>query len=190
MVDFDLLEKAKRARDQAAAAAAKAADLAGQAGAKASDAATRAADLAGQASAKASDLKDSVASTAQDMKDTLATAASDLREASTAKIREVLADFNTAIPVLREMGYTLTDVSITLGMPPSLQATFQVAHEVTEEAVSRALEQNVDRKLITFLIRSLSQARKLQMSIQVAGMKPRGIVVDIGLTPGVSIKFS
>jgi hypothetical protein len=118
------------------------------------------------------------------------TAATDLREASAAKVRETLVDFNTAVPVLRAMGYALSDVEITLGMPPSLKATFQVSHEATDEAVSQALEQNADRRLIAFLIRALSQARKVQTSIEVAGMKPRGITVEIGLTPGVSIKFA
>jgi hypothetical protein len=176
MADFDVLEKAKRARE---AAAARAAEMVGHASAKASAAA-----------AKASDLRESVTSTAQDVKEALAAAASDLREASSAKIRETLADFNSSVPVLREMGYTLSDVEITLGMPPNVQATFQVSHEVTDEAVIQSLEQNADRKLTAFLIRALSQARKVQTSIQIAGMKPRGIKVEIGLSPGVSIKFA
>jgi hypothetical protein len=176
MVDFDVLEKARRARD---AAAAKTAEIVGQASAKASDAATT-----------ASGLKNSIASTAQDVKEALATAAAELHEASTTKIRETLADFNASIPALSEMGYTLTDVAITLGVPPNLHATFQVSHDVTDEAVSRSLEQHADRKLTAFLIRALSQARKLQTSIDIAGMKPRGITVEIGLSPGVSIKFA
>jgi len=89
-------------------------------------------------------LRESVTSTAQDVKEALAAAASDLREASSAKIRETLADFNSSVPVLREMGYTLSDVEITLGMPPNVQATFQVSHEVTDEAVIQSLEQNAD----------------------------------------------
>lgn len=190
MVDFNLLEKAKRAREQAAAAAAKAVDMAGQAGAKATEAATKAADVAVQASARAADLKDSVASGAADLKTAVASAASDLREASLAKIQESLADFNAAVPVLRAMGYTLSDVNITLGMPPSLLATFQVDHEVGEAAVTAALEKNAEHKLTTVLIRALSQARRFQTSIQIAGMKPRGIAVDIGLTPSVSVKFA
>jgi|HubBroStandDraft_1064217.scaffolds.fasta_scaffold131599_2 hypothetical protein len=190
MADFDLVEKAKRAREQAAAAAAKAREVAGEAGAKAGNAIDKAADVAGQASAKAADLKDSVASTALDVKGAVATAAADLREASANKIRESLADFNASIPVLREMGYTLADVTITLGVPPSLLATFQVDHDVSDDVVKATLEAHTERKLTTVLIRALSQARKIQTSIQVAGMKPRGITVDIGLTPSVSIKFA
>ena len=169
MADFDVLEKAKRAREAAAA---------------------KAAEVAGHASAKTIDLRDTVVSRAHDVRDTVLTAGADLRGASGAKVREMLADFNAAVPVLRAMGFALTDVEITLGLPPSLKATFQVPHEVTDEAVSRALEQNADRKLITFLIRALSQARRLQTSIDVVGMKPRGLTVEVGLTPGVSIKFA
>jgi hypothetical protein len=139
MVDFDLLEKAKKAREQAAAAAAKAAEVASGASSKASLAATKAAEVANQASISVGGLKDSVANTAQAMKDSLASAASELREASMAKVRETLADFNSAIPVLGSMGYALSDVSIALGMPPSLQATFQISHEASEQATARAL---------------------------------------------------
>ncbi len=176
MVDFDVLEKAKRARD---AAAAKTAEMVGQASAKASDAA-----------AMASGVRNSLASTAQDVKGAIATAAAELHEASATKIRETLADFNASVPVLREMGYTLTDVAITLGVPPNLHATFQVSHAATDEAVGRSLEQDGDRKLTAFLVRALTQAHKLQTSIEIAGMKPRGITVEIGLSPGVSIKFA
>lgn len=176
MAEFDVMEKARRARD---AAAAKAAAMVDHASARASDAA-----------ATASSLRDSVGLTAQDVKDALATAAADVREASAAKIRETLADFNSAVPVLQEMGYSLTEVSITLGLPPNVHATFQVSHEATDEVVRRSLEQNVDRKLTAFLIRALSQARKLQTSIEIAGMKPRGITVEMGLSPGVSVKFA
>jgi hypothetical protein len=172
MAEFDLFDKARKAREQASAAAA------------------RAAELAGQASVRAADLKDSVASTAQDVKDTLAAAATDLREASVAKVKETLADFNSAVPVLREMGYALSEVTLSLGMPPSLVATFLVSHEVNEETVHRALEENASRKLTVFLVRTLSQAHKLQTSVEVAGMKPRGIVVELGLSPSVAIKFA
>jgi hypothetical protein len=172
MADFDLLERARKAKEQAAAAAAKAAEI------------------AGQASVRAADLKDSVANTAQDVKDSLASAAADVRDASVTKVKETLADFNAAVPVLRDMGYTLAEVSISLGMPPSLTATFNVSHEANDDATRRALEQNADRKLTVFLVRTLSQARKLQTSIEVAGMKPRGISVDIGLSPSVAIKFA
>jgi hypothetical protein len=176
MVEFDLLEKAKKARD---AATAKGAELVGQASAKASEAAATAAGL-----------RDSVASAAQNAKEAIAAAAADLREASAAKIRETIEDFNASLPVLREMGYTLSDVAISLGLPPNVHATFQVSHEVNDEAVGRALDQNTERRLTTFLIQALTQARKLQTNIAIAGMKPRGITVEIGLSPGVTIKFA
>lgn len=190
MADFDLLEKAKKAREQAAAAATRAAEIASGATVKAAEARAMAVEIAGQASVRAGDLKDSVANTAQDVRDGVAAAAADLRDASVTKVKETLADFNSAVPVLRGMGYTLSEVSISLGMPPSLVATFQVSHEASEESARRALEENAERKLTVFLIRALSQAKKLQTSIEVAGIKPRGIAVDIGLSPSVAIKFA
>ncbi|SRR5258708_3453326 len=169
MGDFDMRETAKRAREQAAAAAVEMAERAAQ---------------------KASGLRESIANKAQDVTDGLALAAAGLRDASTARLRDSLQDFNAAIPVLRELGYSLTDVSMTVGIPPKIQAAFHSPHEVTEESVDRAIAQHADRKLTLFLVRALYQAWKLQTAVEIAGMKPRGVVVEIGLTPSVSIKFS
>jgi hypothetical protein len=165
----DLLEKARAVREQATAAAA---------------------EIASQASARAGELKDSAADRARDLRDGLAAAATDLWEGAAAKVREVLEDFNASLPVLQDMGYVLVDVSITVGMAPNLRATFDVSHEVTDEEVARVLGDCADKRLTTFLVRALSQGRRLQASVAVAGMKPRGIAVEIGIAPSVAIKFA
>ena len=161
----DLFEKVKRTQEQAAAAAREAA-------------------------AKAVELRDSTAGLTRDVRDSLAAAASDLRDAGEGKLRETLSDFTAALPVLGEMGYTLAELSITLGLPPSLHATFDVSREVTDDEVANVLARHAERRLTTFLVRSLVHARRLQSSVSIVGMKPRGIGVDLGLSPHVSITFS
>jgi hypothetical protein len=107
------------------------------------------------------------------------------------KVKKLLGDFDSAIPVLREHGYELSDMTIKLGIPPSLVATFQFTREVSEEETAAALRENKGRKLLSMLIRMLSMARKFQSGVQVAGLKAQSTAVEIGiLGTGVAVKFA
>jgi hypothetical protein len=158
MAESDILEKARRAREQAAAMAAG--------------------------------MKGAVAEKVGDAKDMLASGAADLRDAGLAKMREALDDFNATLPALREAGYTLTEVSVAIGLPPTIVASFNPSDAVSEERTARVIEENKERKLTVFLVKTLLQAWKLQTSVAIAGMKPRAISVEIGLTPNVVVKFA
>lgn len=105
------------------------------------------------------------------------------------KVKKLLGAFDSAVPVLRDLGYKLSDVTIKLGVPPSLVASFQFTREVSDEEVTAALRENAHHKLITMLIRMLSKARTFQ-SMRVAGLKAQSTAVDISFMPGVSVKFA
>jgi hypothetical protein len=55
---------------------------------------------------------------ASGVKDQLADVTTDLKEMSIAKLEEALADFNAALPLLRDAGYVLDGVSVKLGLVP------------------------------------------------------------------------
>jgi hypothetical protein len=158
MAEFDVLDKVRRAREQAASTA--------------------------------TGLRDAVSERVGDARDLLASGAADLRDASVAKMRETLEEFNATLPALREAGYSLTGVSVTVGVPPKIVASFGTSDAVTEESTARVIEENKDHKLVVFLVRTLYEAWKLQMSVHLVGMKPRGIAVEIGLTPRVTVNFA
>jgi hypothetical protein len=158
MSESDILEKARRAREQAASAAAG--------------------------------LKGAVAAKVGDARDLLASGVADLRDASVAKVREALDDFSATLPALREAGYTLTEVSVTMGLPPTIVASFHASTTVSEEGTARVLEENKERTLTVFLVKMLFQAWKLQNSVAIAGMKPRAISVQLGLSPSLVVKFA
>ena len=105
------------------------------------------------------------------------------------KVTKWLGDFDSAIPVLRDLGYELADATVKLGIPPSLAATFQITREVSEEEFDAALRKN--KGLVKMLIGMLQKARKLQSSVHVAGLKPQSAGVEISLFgTGVSLKFA
>jgi len=107
------------------------------------------------------------------------------------KVKKLLDDFGSAVPVLRDLGYDLADTTVKLGIPPSAVATFEFTRDPSEAEVKSALEENKDRKLLTMLIKMLSKARQFQKGVCVADLKPTSTAVEIGfLGSGVSVKFA
>lgn len=140
----------------------------------ASKAADMAADLTDQATAKVAALSEQAAK---------------LRDASTSKAMEAVEGFNVALPVVREAGYDLAEVSVELGLPPRVVAAFTVSHEVSVEQFEQLIAAHSDRKFTILLLNSLREAWKLQSRIKIVGLTPRGMSVELGLTPSVTIKF-
>ena len=142
------------------------------------------------AAVMAAGLKGAVADKVGDARDLLTAGAADLRDASVSKLKDAIHDFNTALPALREAGYTLTEVSVSIGLSPTIVAAFQASDAVSEERTAKVIEEHSERKLTVFLVKTLLQAWRLQHSVEIVGMKPRGISVEIGLTPSVVVKFA
>lgn len=138
----------------------------------------------------ASRASEAAATTADDLKGHVTAKANELKDASLAKLAETLDDFNAALPVIREAGYTLSNVGIGIGLPPKVTASFLVSSEVSAETVERLMLEHAQRKFTLLLLKSLHQAWQLHTKIKIAGLKPRGLSVELGLIPIVSVKFA
>ena len=179
MADLGVFDKAKQVREQAAA---KAAELKEQASA-------RAALLKESVATTASDVSSSVAANASDVRKSLATAAADAREASANRIKEAIDEFNATLLILREAGYKVSEVDIAIGLPPKISASVVASDAVTDEHIAKILEEHQHKKLTTLVLNALYQAWRLQSAIQIVGMKPRGMSIELGLVPSVTIRF-
>jgi hypothetical protein len=139
----------------------------------------RAKKATGQAQSSVSDLASKVASSK----------VGELKDAGLRKVVEMLDDFNAALPIVREAGYTLSSVDVGIGLPPKVSASFVASAEVSPENVERVLAEHADKKFTMLLVRALYQAWLVQRKIAVAGLKPKGLSVEIGLIPVVTVKF-
>jgi hypothetical protein len=151
------------------------------------DKARQARDRAAQLAAG---LKDGIAVKAGDAKDLLAAGAADLRDAGLTRAREAIQELKSTLPSIREAGYELVDVSVHIGVTPAVVASFHTSETFTEEHAQKVLDDSADRRLTAFLLGALLQARKLQTTIDLGGLKPRTIAIQLGLPPSVSIKFA
>jgi hypothetical protein len=168
MKNFRLNNEAQKARDAGAA---------------------RAREVAEQAAEQASGAAESVRAGATDLSGQITEHAAGMSEAGIAKLNETLADFSAALPVLREAGYTPDDVEVDLGIPPKVVAKFSGAGSVPDEKIEALLEKNSERSLAVLLVKSVQQATRLQSKLNIKGMKPRGLLVEVGFTPKIVVKF-
>jgi hypothetical protein len=116
-------------------------------------AAVKARELADQASGKTGQLK----AKASDVKERIAEQAAELGEMGLAKLNETLADFNAALPALREAGYTLNGVNIELGVPPKIVANFSGGGSVPDEKIEALLAENAERGLTIIFEKSYAK---------------------------------
>ena len=133
---------------------------------------------------------DAVKALTAEAKDQLADVTAEMKETALLRVRESLEDFNAALPVLREAGYILDSVNIKLGLPPQITATLSSGAGVSEDQLEALLAQHVERKLTTLIVKSVHRATKLQSMLEIQGMRPSGLSVDVGLIPNIVIKFA
>ncbi len=150
----------------------------------------KASELKDQATSKAQDLKDQAAAAASGVKEQVAAKAGELKDASFTKAAEAVDEFNAALPIIREAGYTLSSVDLHIGMPPKLVAAFAPRGDVSAEEIERLVAAHADKPLLVLLMKSLYQAWKLQTRIKIVGLKPIGLSVELGIVPAVAIKFA
>ena len=133
---------------------------------------------------------DSLRDMAAGVKDQLADVTTDIKEMSVAKLEEVLADFNAALPLLRDAGYVLEGVSVKIGVMPQIVANFAGGAVLSEESVDAMLADHSDRKLTTLHVKAVRHATTLQSKLTISGMRADGLSVEVGLVPQVTVKFS
>jgi hypothetical protein len=191
MADFGVFDKAKQVREQAAARAQEMREQAASKAAGMKDAVTtRASDMKDSVVTRAADVKESVSTAASEATDSMKKAALEAKDASIEKMRQAIDDFNASLPLIREAGYHVGEVAIGIGLPPKIVATFSAAPDITEEHVNEVIEAHSDKRLTVLIVRSLLAAWKVQNKINIVGMKPRGMAVELGIVPSVTIKFA
>ncbi|WP_394824798.1 hypothetical protein [Pendulispora albinea] len=154
-----------------------------------SSATAKAAEVRRDVAAKAGELKEQASAKAVALKDSATHMGGELMESAMAKVKDTVRDFNDALPIVRKAGYMVEGISIELGIPPKIYANFETTHHLAEEAQQEILEAHAENKLAVALVKSLSQAQKLQGTMTLGGLAPRGITVELGLIPNIVIKF-
>jgi hypothetical protein len=112
-----------------------------------------------------------------------------LKDAGIDKIKTIITDFENALPVLKKAGYNLKELNITVGVPPTVLASFNIKN-VSEEVSNAALEELDSNKVGKAVLSALIGASKMKQKIEVKNMTMDEIEVELGLIPKVSIIYT
>jgi hypothetical protein len=187
MADFDPLLRAKKIAEQATLTAL---DARQHASTRATEIREMTTSRAGEAAGFVSDIREQAALKMGGLRDSVVGKMADIKDATFAGIKDLVDDFNAHIPALREAGYAVSEVAVELGLVPKMVASFACAPDISQERIDAVVEEHREAKMTVALLRALHAAYKLQNSIHVAGMTPRGIVLEIGVAPSVVVKFA
>jgi hypothetical protein len=113
---------------------------------------------------------------------------SELGNAGVTKVRELLALFNEALPLLEQAGCRPSEVDVDIGLPPKVVASFATA-EVSEEAIARITAENPDKKLACAILKTLAKGARLQKLVEVGQLRASTLGVEIGLPPYLKLGF-
>jgi len=113
----------------------------------------------------------------------------DFKEFGQEKVIELSENFNKAIPILQEAGFDLKEVSLNVGISPSILATLKIVRylEATEEKI--ILDKYHDQKMIAWLLPPLYKARRMQSKVQFHGLSFNEMGIEIGLMPSVILRY-
>jgi len=124
--------------------------------------------------------------------DQLKTSAEHLTGAATESANKLLEHFNDAIPTLKGLGLTVSNVHLGMGILPEIQATLTGSIEAVDPAkIQELIDSNKEkeRDFLTLVLRSLQAASRMKDQISAAGFKGVKVDLKLGLPPHVSVGF-
>lgn len=90
---------------------------------------------------------------------------------------------------LEAIGYTVRDIEVAVGIPPSVTVFLSRTGTPTDDAFGAALARRSDQSTAWLLIKMAQQADRLSGKLRVGGRCCREIAIDLGIRPAVRFLF-
>ena len=112
-----------------------------------------------------------------------------LKNAGMDKVKGTLKDFEESLPIITKAGFQLAELNVGVGIPPSIIACFTIK-EVSSETLKEAQAEIESKKIGKLVLDSLIGATKMKEKLELKNMVMKGIEVEIGLLPKVTLVYS
>src|SRR5215207_6607008 len=84
---------------------------------------------------------------------------------------------------LESIGYTMRDIEVAVGLPPSVTVYLSRTGTPTDDAFGAALARRAEQTTPWLLIKMVQQADRLSGKLRVGGRCCREIAIDLGFRP-------
>jgi hypothetical protein len=92
-------------------------------------------------------------------------------------------------PIIEEIGFKTTGISVSLGLPPDVTFHFSKESDTTQEERDAMLAQHANNKMLTVVAKTLFMADSYQQKLKMGNFRFANIDVCVGLTGGVSFQL-
>ncbi|OSZ78753.1 hypothetical protein CAP35_11040 [Chitinophagaceae bacterium IBVUCB1] len=144
-------------------------------------------DFLNKVTEKVTEAKDVVADTLS--MDKLAEKLTSMGEAAKEKTINTANELIGLTPIIEEIGFKTTGISVTMGLPPDITFHFLKSDDVSAERRKEIMEQHKDKALLGTIVKMLVTTDEYREKLKLGSFKFSNIDICIGLTPGMTIQL-
>jgi hypothetical protein len=112
-----------------------------------------------------------------------------ITDAGHRKIKEMLDELNSDLPIFEKAGYKLHSLEVEVGISPKLIPHFRVCEHITEEEQKAILEEVRHKRILHALLSSLFKSSYLKKVLRVGNLDFHGLRIELSAVPTVRLQF-
>jgi hypothetical protein len=113
-----------------------------------------------------------------------------LKEFGTDKLNDIWEGINSSSTVLLKAGYTLTEITMSLALPPTINVGINKVHDVNIEEIKRLMVTNKTNKVLFIILGAMIKAEELQAAMKSGIYEFTGLSLKVGASiPEIDMKF-
>jgi hypothetical protein len=116
--------------------------------------------------------------------------ASDLAGAATETAGKIVKEFNEALPTMRDLGFTISDLQVGMGLVPEIGAKLIASTDTIDVTrIKELIAKHPDNKTLVGVLNALQAAYNIKQEIGDLPLKGVEVAVRLGLPPHISVGF-
>ena len=109
-------------------------------------------------------------------------------DAALTKVNQLIAEFNDAVPTMKALGLSISDVAIEFGLLPEIRAKLTGSVDALDaEKIKPLIEKNKDKKILVTVLESLRTASNFKEQLGEVGFKGVEMNIQLGLPPKIAV---
>ncbi|MBK6537895.1 MAG: hypothetical protein IPG09_09015 [Ignavibacteria bacterium] len=113
----------------------------------------------------------------------------EFRESSSQKVKDILNNLNNSSELFDRAGFHLSNLNISLGIPPEISSDFKAIKIITMEERESLISEVADNRIVTLVMKCLFKANDFYDKIKFGTYKLDVVNITLGLTPGINMNF-
>jgi len=116
--------------------------------------------------------------------------AQELTGTATEAAGKFVDEFNEALPTMRALGFTISDLQVGMGLVPEIGAKLIASTDTIDvKKIKELIEKNPENKTLVGALKALQAAYNIKQQIGDLPLKGVEIAVKLGLPPHIGVGF-